>query len=357
MSKDFKIIRLLKQLARIEGRHTELISVYIPAGFDIEIIKNQLEQEAHTASNIKDKNTRKNVIDALQRILNELKLVKRTPPNGLVIFCGNISPREGEPDIQLWSFEPPKPISIRLYRCDQQFVVEPLLSLYEPVKKYGLIVIDIKEATIGMLENTRIIPLKRLTSLVPGKFRKGGQSAMRLEREREGLILGFLEEVSDAAKFFFYNEKLEGILVGGPGTIKEALIERLPTELQKKVIAVKPTQYTDEYGLKELVDESRDLLTAIKEEANYVDIVLSTITQKDYRAVITLDKIQTAVDDDNAQVILISDGLDENLQEKLYDMAKSHNIPYKFISTDTSEGQEFLNLGGMAAILKRPKQY
>ncbi len=357
MSKDFKIIRLLKQLSRIEGRHTELISVYIPAGFDIEIIKNQLEQEAHTASNIKDKNTRKNVIDALLKIINELRLVKRTPQNGLVIFCGNISPKEGEPDIQLWSFEPPKPISTRLYRCDQEFVVEPLLSLYEPIKKYGLIVIDTKEATIGFLENTRIIPLKRLTSLVPGKFKKGGQSAMRLEREREGLLLGFIEEVADTAKFFFYNEKLEGILVGGPGNVKDSLIERLPSELQKKVIAVKSTQYTDEYGLKELVDMSKDLLSSIKEESNYVEAVLSTVAQKDYKTVIGLNKIESAIDDGNVQIILISDGLDEETQEKLYDLAKNHNIAYKFISIDTSEGQEFLNLGGAAAILKRPKQY
>ncbi|MCW1293110.1 MAG: peptide chain release factor aRF-1 [Candidatus Parvarchaeota archaeon] len=357
MSEDFKIIKQLRELARIRGKHTELISVYVPAGFDLDVIKNQLEQEAHTASNIKDKTTRKNVIDALAKILNELKLIKYTPKNGLVIFCGNVSPRQGESDIRLWSFEPKKSIKIRAYRCDEEFLIEPILSLYEPVEKYGLIVIDTKEASLGILENTRIIPLKNISSLVPGKTRKGGQSAVRFEREREGLILGFIKEVAEAAKNFFYNEKLNGIIVGGPGNIKDKLIEELPTELKNKIIAVRPTQYSDEYGLQELVENSKDVLPPVKKEREFVDRVLKSISENDHLVAIGENNTLKAIEDDNASVVLISDGIEETIQEKVFDTAKAHNVEIQFISVDNPIGEEFLNVAGVASILKKPKEY
>jgi len=50
----------LELFEKIKGRHTELISVYVPDGYDINKVAQQIRQEVGTASNIKDKNTRKN---------------------------------------------------------------------------------------------------------------------------------------------------------------------------------------------------------------------------------------------------------------------------------------------------------
>src|SRR3989344_2691982 len=147
---------LIALLDGIRGRHTELVTVLIPAGTNISQVVRQLEGEKSTASNIKSSTTRKNVIAALDTIIRELKQYKQTPSNGLAVFCGNISQKEGDQDIQLWVYEPPKPLNVKIYRCDQEFIIEPLQEMANVDEVYGLLVMDRKQATIGLLEGKQI---------------------------------------------------------------------------------------------------------------------------------------------------------------------------------------------------------
>ncbi|MBM3233704.1 hypothetical protein FJZ19_01280 [Candidatus Pacearchaeota archaeon] len=166
---------LLEKLGKIRGRHTELVTVLIPAGANIYTIADQIAAEQSTADNIKSKTVRKNVMDALEMISRELKKYKKTPDNGMAIFCGNVSEKEGQNDIQLWIIEPPQPLKTRLYRCDQVFVISPLQEMREVQEVYGLLVMDRREATIGLLEGKNIKVIRKMSSGVPGKIRAGGQ--------------------------------------------------------------------------------------------------------------------------------------------------------------------------------------
>ncbi|MBU0760486.1 MAG: hypothetical protein KJ600_00260 [Nanoarchaeota archaeon] len=170
-----KLEDLIELLGSIKGRHTELVTVLIPAGANVNLVTRQLEGEKSTASNIKSAATRKNVIAALEMIIRELKGMKQAPPNGLAIYCGNVSEREGGQDIQLWVYEPPKSLNVKIYRCDQEFVIEPLKEMASVQELYGLLVIDRQQAMIGLLEGSQIKRLQKLTSGVPGKVRAGGQ--------------------------------------------------------------------------------------------------------------------------------------------------------------------------------------
>src|SRR3989339_548669 len=114
-------IELEEELKSFKGRATELISVLIPAGYDVNAVQRQLEAEKSTAKNIKSTSTRKNVGNALDKITRYLKDYKKTPEHGLAIFCGNISKVEGQDDLQLWDIEPPMPLKTRMYRCDKEF--------------------------------------------------------------------------------------------------------------------------------------------------------------------------------------------------------------------------------------------
>ena len=80
-SQRFHLKKFIKELETHRGRHTELVSVYIPQDYDMNKIINHLAQEQGTASNIKSSSTRKNVTDALERMIEHLKLFKKTPPN------------------------------------------------------------------------------------------------------------------------------------------------------------------------------------------------------------------------------------------------------------------------------------
>ncbi len=174
MSKQ-ELEELVEELDKIKGQHTELITVYIPGGQNLNTVKKQMEDEKGTAENIKSKQTRKNVISALDTIGRDLKNYKKTPENGMAIFCGNVSESEGRTEIQLWVIEPPQPLNTRLYRCDKEFVLEPLKKMLEAEEVYGLVVMDRKEATLGLLEGKHVKVLRHMTSGVPGKQRAGGQ--------------------------------------------------------------------------------------------------------------------------------------------------------------------------------------
>ncbi len=165
----------LEELEGYKGRQTELITVYIPAGYDVNSVQKQLEAERSTAKNIKSAATRKNVVDALDKLVRELKTLKKTPENGLAIFSGDISKSEGQQDLQIWAFEPPTPLRSRLYRCDKEFVLDPLEEMLEVAEVFGLVVMDRKEATIGVLEGKRIEVLQNMSSGIPSKVRAGGQ--------------------------------------------------------------------------------------------------------------------------------------------------------------------------------------
>jgi peptide subunit release factor 1 (eRF1) len=170
-----KLKRLLRQLSKVRGRHTELVSVYIPAGYDINKIVQHLQQEQGTASNIKDKNTQQKVIDSLERMIRHLRLYKNTPKNGLAVFSGNVSDTEAKIDIQVYSVEPPEPLNMRLYRCDQKFVLDTLQEYIDSKDVYGIIVLDKREGNVGYLKGTSIQEVANMTSGVPGKTKAGGQ--------------------------------------------------------------------------------------------------------------------------------------------------------------------------------------
>jgi peptide subunit release factor 1 (eRF1) len=171
-----ELAEAVETLLAIRGRHTELVSVIVPAGANLNVVINQLEAEKSTARNIKSKTTQKNVIEALERAMRQLRqLGQQTPKNGIAIYSGNVSNVEGQEDMRIWSIIPPEEINMRLYRCDQVFIVDPLKEMLEIKELYGLFVIDRKEATIGLLEGKKIKIFQHLESGVPGKVRVGGQ--------------------------------------------------------------------------------------------------------------------------------------------------------------------------------------
>ena len=357
---EFEILNLINYLEGIKGRHTELVTVYVPGGFNLDLIRSQLADEKSTATNIKDRNNRKNVIDALEKIMNELKLIRSTPENGLVVFCGNVSEREGEPDIKVWEIVPPAKSDIRLYRCDQRFITEPLKQMYHNQNAYGLIVLDVREATFGILEGSRIDMLKHIKSLVPGKFSKGGQSAMRFSREREGLIRDFYKEIADTAKDLFFNKDLKGIIVGGPGPAKDNFIESgyLITNLKNLIKGMRSISYTDESGLRELVEKSKDILAneRITIEKEFVQKLLSSIARNDNMSAYGEDAVKKELESDKVDTLLISTGLDDNKRNEYYYLGKGKGVDVELISKDSSDGLQLFNLGGLAVFLKRPSR-
>jgi len=353
----YELEESVAELEKQKARHTELITVYVPAGYDLNNVQKQLEQEKSTASNIKSKSTQKNVIDALESIIRKLKLTKGKLKNGLAIFAGNVSEKEGQKDLKIWVIEPPSPLGVRLYRCDQKFVLEPLKELLEVTEVYGLVVIDRNEATLGLLEGKQIKKLQHMTSGVPGKTEKGGQSAARYARIRDGLAKEFFRRVSEAVKNNFFDmKKLKGIIVGGPGPTKEDFLKegQIVTALKEKIIAVKDIGYVDEHGLGLLVEASGDVLAEqeIIHEKKLLEDFFNNLGKHPEKTAYGLEKVNKALEIGAVDTLIIDKKLDREQISELEAKAKNIAAKIELVSEETEEGQQFKSLGGVGALLR-----
>jgi len=353
----YKLRKLVNELKSKQGRHTELVSVYIPAGYGLNNVLNQLASEQGTASNIKSKTTRKNVIDALERAMQHLRLFNQTPANGLAVFSGNVSEREGIQDLQLWSVEPPEPIKVKIYQCDQRFVTDPLEEIIIPKDVYGLIAIDNKTATIATLKGDHYNIVKKLTSGYAGKHRAGGQSQRRFERIIREQSHEFKVRVAEYAsnEFLPAIKDLKGIIIGGPAGTKDDFVEGdyLHHELKKKIIAVKDITYTDESGIRELVNRSQDVLVEVQL------VHQKSLMQRFMRELIHDGNIaygsdiQSALDSGAVETLLLSENLPDDEIDALYDVAKATNAKVEIVPDSFEEGFQLWNtFGGKVALLR-----
>ncbi len=264
----FRLKKTLETLAKKEGRGTELVSLYVPPGKQISDVLNQLRDEYGTASNIKSTTTRKNVLDAIVKVQQRLKLFKEPPENGLVIFCGAIPQNgAGSERIETYVIIPPEPIHINLYRCDGRFHTEYLQEMLREKETYGILLIDSSGATVATLQGRRLDIVRQLTSGVPGKTRAGGQSARRYERLREMRLQEFFTRVGEHAnEIFLPIENLKGVILGGPGPTKDdfAKGEYLNYQLKNKIIDVIDTAYVEEQGVKEVVEKAPEVMRKVR---------------------------------------------------------------------------------------------
>ncbi len=349
---------VIEELAKHKGRHTELITVYVSAGYDVNAVQRQLEGEKSTAKNIKSTATRKNVTDALDKIVRHLKGLKKTPENGLALFAGNVSKVEGQDDMQLWDIEPPLPLKIRMYRCDKDFVLDPLKEMMAVDDVFGLLVMDRKEATIGFLEGKRIEILHKMTSGIPSKVRAGGQSSQRFHRITEGLTKEFYKRIADEMKKIFYDmPKLKGILVGGPIPTKDEFLtgEYMPTQLREKVIGIQDLGGSDESGIKELVEKSREVLAEqeIVHEKEILDKFFETLGEKPDLATYGEANLRKALQYGAVETLILSKKGNKVLNKELKKLAESISSEIVVVSDETEEGEQFLNITkGVGAILR-----
>ncbi len=394
---DFK--KDMQEITGYRGRGTELISVYVPGSKQISDVMAYLRNEQSQASNIKSKTTMKNVTSAIDSIAARLKTYKAPPENGVVIFCGEV-PRAGDQTKMVqYVINPPEPITAFLYRCDSQFFTEPLEAMLLDKKCYGLITIDRSEATIGLLSGSRIQVLKHFDSLVPSKHHQGGQSSVRFERLIEIAAHEFFKKVADNAnEVFLPKTDMLGILIGGPGGTKDFFVkeEYLHHELRKKVVSpLVDTGYTDESGLRELVENAKDIIVDMQltVEKQYMQRLFSEIRKADGGlSCYGEEEVRNATDMGAADLLLLSESLskkrvvvecpaghtheltvknadekiacptcgsnasvikEEDLIDDFFLRADEFNTRVQIISPDSEEGDMLLKaFGGIAAILR-----
>ncbi len=313
--------RKLAEIAAVRGRATELISLYVPPGKQISDVIAYLRNEYAQSSNIKSRTTRKNVMWAIESLMGRVRQFKEPPAHGVAFFVGSKAVGADKSEPVTFIVEPPEPLNTYLYRCDSTFFLDPLASMVHEPDLWGLIVVDRSEVTLGFLRGKRVEALRNKQSLVPSKHGRGGQSAHRFERMIEHAAHEFFVKVAEMAAELFlpHKDELRGILLGGPGATKEFFYKEgfLQYELQQKVVQpLFDTGYTDEHGLKEMVEKATQTLHGLDltEEKRLVQRLLAEIRKAETGLAAYGERdVVHALELGAVDTLLVSDGLRRHL--------------------------------------------
>jgi peptide chain release factor subunit 1 len=359
--KKYEFKKILEELRSKSGRGTELVSVYIPPHKQISDVVSHLRDEHGQAMNIKSKSTRTNVQSALDSILSRLRYLRLTE-NGIAIFCGTIDMGGDKNDIQSFIVEPPEKILSYIYRCDSVFLLDPLEDMLAEKDKYGLIVLDKREATLGTLTGKVVEPLKHITSAVPGKQRKGGWSQQRFQRLREIAVEDFYKRIGEHASRIFLQigagaKDIKGILIGGPSPTKEEFIKGsyLHYELQEKIIDSFDVAYTDESGLFELMDKAEGILEGLDlmKEKRIMTRFMRLLTNSETIVAYGEEEVREKLGMGAVDTLLLSEDIDREKMKSLMEKAKTVGTNVEVISIEFEEGTQLKKaFGGIAAILR-----
>ncbi len=330
----------LKEIKSYKGDGTQLISLYVPPNADRSSVTKQLTDEISQSSNIKSQQTRKNVQAALRRLTNYLRQIDfKLPQNGVVLFSGNVSENPAKNDVVLLTIVPPKPLATKLYWCDSVFHTAPLEDMAQTDEVYGLITIDKREATIAILTGKSYQIILHETSGVPGKTRAGGQSAARFERLREKAAADFYRRVGERMSISMVDiPKLKGIIVGGPGMTKNEFLEdsEMDYRLKNMVMGTVDTSYTDESGIKEMLDKATEILkdASITKERLLVNKFIEKIATNGL-ATYGYQEVIEAISQGKAELVLVSEGLEWIIHK--YKCESCSQYTYRIIRDKTKE--------------------
>ena len=323
--KMYKIRKTLEELTQHSGRGTELITVYIPKGQQLHEVMTQIREEQGTADNIKSDLTRTHVVDSLSKVLQRLKLYKKTPDKGLVIFCGAL-PREGggppgSEIVKIYEIDPPKDLTTSLYRCDDHFHTDILKDMLQDDNIIGLLAIDAKDAGWGLLHGDKLEVLKQTGSGVAGKHRQGGQSAKRFQKLREMELQYYFNRVAAITREYFIDiYKVKGLIVSGPGPTKEEFVKKeyLEYRLQNNIIATIDASYSGAEGIREAFSKCSDILSNFRmvEEKRIIEKLFQEINTNSGLGSYGLKEVIEMLKSNIAAMIIISDDIHMSRIEK-----------------------------------------
>ncbi|MCP4764071.1 MAG: peptide chain release factor 1 [archaeon] len=345
----FLLKKEIKYLRTKKGYHTELITLMIPPERKISDVTNYLKNEINESSNIKSKLTKKNVIDSITALLQKLKNIKKTPPNGLFMFSGAIPQGNtaGTEKNELYIVEPLERISHFKYHCSSEFYLEPLEDQLSEKETYGIIVIDQKEVAMGWVRGSHVEVVKTSSSGVAGKHRAGGQSQRRFERLHEEHVAYFLNRSSEIANEIYVSMEidgiLEGIFVGGAGHTKNKFAEHegLDYRLRKKILDPVDIGVSGSEGIRAVLIKVQDKIANVRyiKEKKVMQKFLYNLSNDTGLVAYGEKEVRDALERSAIDKLLLSESL--NLERITATCEKCGNIAYKTVKNE-SEKKKFI---------------
>jgi peptide chain release factor subunit 1 len=267
----WKIRRMIKTLNDAKGAGTSMISLIVPGKDDINRVNKMLTEEMGTASSIKSRVNRLSVLGAITSTQQRLKLYNRTPPNGLIIYCGTITTAEGKEKKVTIDIEPYKPIHTSMYLCDNKFHTEDLSELLEDDDKYGFLIMDGNGSLYGTVQGNHREVLHKFSVDLPKKHGRGGQSALRFARLRLEKRHNYVRKVGELCTQFFIDPatnrpNIKGLIMAGSAEFKNDLAssDLIDPRLLAVLLQLVDVSYGGENGFNQAIELASESMKNVK---------------------------------------------------------------------------------------------
>lgn len=202
------------------------------------------------------------------------------------------------------------------------------------------------------------------------------------------MLNDWLKEVGEAAnKIFEEHKEVIGIIVSGSGPIKEMFMKEdyLHADVKKRVIGIIDTSYTGPHGLEETVEKSDDLLkeAEVTKEKKLLQQFFNELQKPHGRVSYGIDAVVKSTEAGAVDRIIVSEATplkayefvsgdekkiifasskpsqpgwdlmgEKDIVDFLEELAENYGSKVIAVSADTREGQQFLELGGVGALLR-----
>jgi peptide chain release factor subunit 1 len=339
----------LDQLSHITVPHSTLISVYVPPGKQIDQVREYLRDlhgKIHSEASDQISNSIKQAISSAISFMDTSNPVVKN--NGFVLFFGEVNAK-----LHRQILEPPHPIKGFIYKCEREFFLDPLYEIVADEEKYGIVVMDLADTTIGYLNGSNTSVFARVHSRVSNKHHHGGMSSLRFERLRDDSINEYFKKVSEKCIDAFIDHRLKGIIIGGPAKTKNDFMagDYLHHELRKIVLDVVDVNRTDKDGLLEAVNAAQSMMTTCRyfqekrildhywAEAGTDGLVVSGMVD-------TRERLRSG----QVQTLILSESLDLYVIEGLKQIADRYDTEVLIIGEEEEFGKTFtsdIKIGGI----------
>lgn len=319
----WKIRRLIKNLEKLRGNGTSMISLLLSPRDGIAKVQSMLATEMGTATNIKSRVNRQAVLTAITSAKERLKLYSKTPKNGLVVYVGTVIGEDGNSEKKYTiDFEPFRPLNTFKYICDNKFCTEPLFELLENDDTFGFVIMDGAGCLFGTLQGNNRTILHQFNVALPKKHGRGGQSAARFGRIRLEKRHNYVTKVAElATQHFITDDKpnIKGLVLAGSANFKNDLNQSdlFDKRLLEIVVKIVDVSYGGENGFNQAISLSEDALSNVKfvEEKKLISKYFEEIALDTGMIVFGVKDTLTAMESGALETLMCFENLEINRYE------------------------------------------
>jgi peptide chain release factor subunit 1 len=278
--------QIIRELSDIydEDSYDTFVSLYLSKGYDNKF----LDRRIRACQSVLKGEELKNFIETMNEINT---LIKKNIGNNIALFSSR-------------KYEYIKYISLPI-KVENTLIVDsspylrPLARILDEWESFTLVLVSSNFAKIFSVILGEVKDSKKLSSDIMNKHKKGGWSQARFNRLRKGAIHAFFTEVIEEIK----KRVDERIIIAGPGTAKNQLIDLLPKDLKSKIIDIIDVSIDDE---NKLLKESIHLISE-KEKRDSHDAVMHLKSEilKDGLAVYGVQETLQAVKNGQVELLII----------------------------------------------------